>query len=422
MINLFLKRSFKESAKFIILSILLLAGIRFFRTFPFSEEFFKVQALILVMLFGFFIFYVLRKLILNEYITTYELFLIFMAFFFPLYSSFRANIVFGQPFILGILSERGWLTILTGVLFLYKLSRNKWTLDNLVRTLIILSWLSLILYFALYLLADPYSFDRSFVSFPKLKGVHFKLNSFFIAFGLIYYSVMSIRQKKTRYMIFFLLFLCYIVFFDRGRGLTISIGLTLAFLVYSQSQFRMRNFVIAALVICFVFFVLISISPGFYTSVSNSIQQVVETINDSGHDLSNTLKTRVLELGILWEYVKQNPGVALFGCGKLSLHWNGGFSGKFDYFYPSDLGIAGAWFVYGILGLILVFLQFFFVFRGGRQSNVKSDLYITLKLFIIFLLINSFLTGVVVLNPFTLVIPAIIIFHIRNNGDSESDA
>jgi hypothetical protein len=52
--------------------------------------------------------------------------------------------------------------------------------------------------------------------------------------------------------------------------------------------------------------------------------------------------------------------VLFWGAGKLSQHWNEGLKSIFGYFYPTDIGIIGAIFTYGIFGVILMSFQLFF--------------------------------------------------------------
>ncbi len=61
------------------------------------------------------------------------------------------------------------------------------------------------------------------------------------------------------------------------------------------------------------------------------------------------INARVKAIQIVTDQFLQSPSSFIWGVGRLSHRWNNGFKGKFGYFYPSDIGLIGATFVYGFL-------------------------------------------------------------------------
>jgi protein-S-isoprenylcysteine O-methyltransferase Ste14 len=66
---------------------------------------------------------------------------------------------------------------------------------------------------------------------------------------------------------------------------------------------------------------------------------------------------RIYETLTAWTYIQKNP---LLGNGTLSNQWEGGSQGTLGYFYPDDIGVIGAVFTVGVVGLLLFMAQFWF--------------------------------------------------------------
>jgi hypothetical protein len=85
---------------------------------------------------------------------------------------------------------------------------------------------------------------------------------------------------------------------------------------------------------------------------------------------------RIFEIALAEPYVNKNT---LLGSGLLSNQWQGGFQDRLGYFHPSDIGIYGVIFAYGILGLLLFSFQFYFAWRYSNSSLFKGKQYIHLS-------------------------------------------
>lgn len=370
-------------------------------------------------LIGFIIYYVTYKLLNNKGFQDYELIIMFIAIFFPLFSTFRANIIFGQPIIFGLLKERTWITIISGVVIISQLSNNRWSVKNLQTAFLFLSWTSLILFLYLYLFADPSQFDKSFVLFPRYKLIHYNLSSYFVVFGLIYYFIKFIIQKKIKYLLLIMPLISFIVFFDKGRGLIVTIFITIVLIILSYKKFKIKNSALFITISLLLIIVIFSIFLSSSSQSVNSFKEIFKSLNFDEISLESSVKARIFQINTVMSFTIDHPDIIFWGSGGLSKHWEGGFSKQFFYFYPSDIGIIGVWFVYGLIGIIVVLIQVFIVFAGkGSNSNNLDPFYNTLKYFLIFILIKSLLTGLIAINPATFVIPASIYFWLRRNGES----
>ncbi len=404
-----------ESGKVFTFSLLFLVCIKFFQSFPFSREFFLLQGVMLIIFSGYLGFYIYTKIISNSGFSKYEFSIIFIALFFPLYSAFCANLMFGQPPLFGILGERDWLTVLMGLVILNKFKTKKWTEKMFENSFVFLSWFSLLLFYGIYLLLDPTLLDRSFVVFSGFKGAHYKVNPYFIVFGFIYYYLLFFNKKQIKYLVISTLFIIYVVFFDKGRGLFMVMGLMIFLITVFKSRNRIKGVISLFLISLLLFVVWKVVSPEGENVLINSFKPIfgISSVNQTVK--SHSINARFDEIDNILFLFRKNPGTILFGVGGLSAKWNNGFNGEFGYFHPSDVGVLGVIFIYGFLGLFVMLIHLFFMYGG--KSSVKrreSVFYNSLEYFLVFLMIRSTLTGMIFFNPAVFIIPGAVYFSIKN--------
>ena len=79
----------------------------------------------------------------------------------------------------------------------------------------------------------------------------------------------------------------------------------------------------------------------------------------------------------------------------MSHRWDGGYEGALGYFYPSDIGLLGAIYIYGVFGLIIFLGQLFFIRRWLKMvpSDRRSPFIETVKAFLIYFFVRSLATG-----------------------------
>ena len=97
---------------------------------------------------------------------------------------------------------------------------------------------------------------------------------------------------------------------------------------------------------------------------------------------------RLHEFGIAASGIKKNP---IFGNGKLSNQWRGGYEGILGYFYPSDIGLIGAIYLYGVFGFIIFNLQYLLAYYYLKKiKHLKKDTFLmACKYFLFYFFINS---------------------------------
>jgi hypothetical protein len=140
---------------------------------------------------------------------------------------------------------------------------------------------------------------------------------------------------------------------------------------------------------------------GAYLATPESIAELSEKFQNAFTVVFTQQKTadpsanaRIAETLIALPYIGKHW---LFGNGDLSDQFNGGYNGLFGYFYPTDIGIIGAVFVYGIFGVGLFSVQFLLAMRYSkrlRQEEKGNSIFIySIQGFLVYYAIHSFVTG-----------------------------
>ena len=71
--------------------------------------------------------------------------------------------------------------------------------------------------------------------------------------------------------------------------------------------------------------------------------------------------SRIIQSGIIFDFLSKNTSSIWFGVGHLSSQFlgigkTGGFNAVFGYLFPMDTGLIGVLFLWGIIGLIFIYL------------------------------------------------------------------
>jgi hypothetical protein len=113
-----------------------------------------------------------------------------------------------------------------------------------------------------------------------------------------------------------------------------------------------------------------------------------EETNESSAD------SRLREMVFVYKVINEKPSTVIFGNGKWSDNWSNS-PAIANKFYPSDLGIIGSVFVYGIVGVLLVHLQFIFVIIMIRRKKylLQNIIYLNFLWFLLYYYMAAILTG-----------------------------
>ncbi|HUW26070.1 MAG TPA: O-antigen ligase family protein [Gallionella sp.] len=325
---------------------------------------------------------------------------IFLLMCLPFYSAWRSYVVFGQPLIYGVLCQR-YIWLSATALLLINCFRYNWVgLKDIEKSMVVLSWLCLGCYVLVQLFVNPanYAGELQFVARSSV-GYLFKFETAPLVFGFFYYLMKWFVRRSHAYFFAVIPFLSMLLFIDK-RSLHLSMIMAILLTIWIYFDHRKLASVVFKL-----FFVVTSILVMVYLanpeyldkSVTrfNEAVSVVLTAEKGDDDSSNA---RIGEVLIALPYIQENW---MLGNGDVSSQWNGGYESILGYFYTSDIGMIGALFVFGLIGVALVYGQFFFVNIGQLSAVNLSYAPFSLASFavVLTLFFQSAIKGDIIFSP-----------------------
>lgn len=307
--------------------------------------------------------------------------------FIPLLTAIQANVEFGQPYLYGFMAQRQVFMILCAHFIVTALNRNWISIKDfekyLVRSLYVLQFIFLFF----YVFVDPAQFlDTEFVTLSPQKGFRYEFPDNCI-FALCLYALFKFWiEKKYHYLITVGICLWYILAFLLDRTQLIAFAATVAIFVF-------RNFNIPTMITHTIIGLITVLCIGIFVHfifpdlLAKNIQLYIDAYDTlTGNRIAEaSTQIRFLESQIAWEGFTKHPWL---GNGFLSTKWNEGFRMVNRYFFPSDVGLLGNFYVYGIIGTLVFYIPFIYSFKwrnylsGNKEILVLTSQYTLLFLFL----------------------------------------
>ena len=261
----------------------------------------------------------------------------------PLISAIRASDVFNQPIYYGLLSERGWLQFGLFVVVSILIARHNYFWGALKSAI---TW-SAILVLAMFLFFYAASFFTSLEAYnigymSTDRGLRFQFPKLFLTVGTFLYFLKYLTKRRVIDLAIFVAFILCALFIVKGRTYILTLLIGLGFIMYKTDFFKRKKHLIRAVPI------IGSVGAGLIflvTSLALSSETDVQFIDTS-------VLSRYQQIQIALPYFADTNNL-LFGTGRLSHHFYEGYSGLFGHFYPSDIGILGGVFLYGVVGTVV---------------------------------------------------------------------
>jgi hypothetical protein len=399
-----------------LLVVFLLMSFRIIEKTPLRFSYYLLEPLFLIVLLAFLFILIFHSLLNYQSFSFLEIFIVSLLLI-PFYSAWLSFIEFDQPFIYGLLAERKWFLVISGLMLLHLLKTRKINLNDIERSFLTIAWLSLIAFMLMINILDPENYldIEGFIVYSELRGGYrFKLSPIFIVFAVIYYFIRYFHTKKIRNILFFSVFLGYIVYIQQGRTLTISLLIVLTLYVFFNLKLKDKLVLTfySIVLVTIVLYISLALNQIFIertTLLYSNVLLFLQGMETGEPGVDIRLALVALTLNILlsdWKYL-------LFGIGRLSNQWNEGFGGIFDYFYPADIGIIGVIFLYGLIGLFYVNMQYILSFIYYRRIHLmKNNIFLkSIVYFLIAYFIKSMVTGQTFSSPSCSVIIIVIIYY-----------
>jgi len=392
--------STERNAQILLLVVVFIFALKFFQSTPFEILFFQLQAVFLGLILIFLVLYVSASLLNKERPNTVVGYFLILIAVIPLYSAYRASVAFGQPFIYGFLSERGWLLIGVGVWFYNVLITKKMTLATVESAFLFMAWGSLMFFSVFVLTYDPSQLQGAdggsgMVRMSQDRGLRFKFQLFFITFGSIYYFIKYAVYRDPKDIVLLFVFLAYVLFVVQGR--TYMIFLAVTFLFYYWRSYPVGELIPVVLKLAYFIFVSILLMYVFMQDyidrMSYLFLQMFEVLQgEKSQDMS--ANARIFQSEIVYDYFDGHPLSLWLGTGGVSKQWNDGYNAIFGYFYPSDIGMLGGVFVYGVIGTFFICLiPIIVIIKTVRKVSTKQDVFILAIKYLLVYYVFMFVQG-----------------------------
>ncbi|WP_257313843.1 hypothetical protein [Geothrix fuzhouensis] len=370
-----------QTVRLTILCVSFALSFRSFQFFPgmglVQEAWFVLAALALATV------YLRWKLPQGLHPSRFEAYVFTIMVIMPFWSAYVAQQEFGQPLIYGLLAQRGMVLIAAvPLLTLQALATRTISLKDIERVLIILAWATLVLYLGMALFLEPGSYFNTygigFVTGPEKEAV-FKFDVVFIVFGFYYYAFKGVRRNSLISYLQSGIFLLFLLLIINGRSLLLS--LIAAFLwfavLWAPNKARLLAFLPkVALAISLIWIGLYLLNHDLYIALVDKFSNAFTVLFTGELTDDPSANARIHETVLAYPYMIKHWTM---GNGMVSTQWNGGFETAMSgYFHPSDIGILGVIFLYGILGVILYLGEFWFAISSCKRTNPTATQYRTL--------------------------------------------
>jgi hypothetical protein len=281
------------------------------------------------------------------------------------------------------------------------------------------AWFSLTVYLLAELLLDASKFrDTNFVYCnPAKGGCGFKFNTFFLGYAMIFYYIKGIRQNKYFWLLISGLFFAYFLFFFQKRGVIIISGLTFLIILIANTNAKRFIQYISLFIAAFILMLgsIYLISQQKFNTLIGQYGNFIDILQgeETGEGSADS---RLLELANMTKFSSMHKTAWIFGNGKWSDNWEQNPS-LVEKFFPSDLGMVGVFFVYGIIGFLLVHIQFYYTTRWLRKNETTPypEIYQHFKYFLLFIYLRSLFSGYIFFasGPATTLFFVVLFFYIK---------
>ncbi|NND77510.1 MAG: O-antigen ligase family protein [Flavobacteriales bacterium] len=280
----------------------------------------------------------------------------------PALPAIAATQVWDQPFLLGLISMRGFYLIIGGLLIYNLCKDNPRKLLVLEKSMVSTAWIGLVVFYLTSFFVNPAQFlDSRIVSYSANRGglLIFKFGMGFVFFGCIYYFIRLVKKGSPLNLAYFMAFFIYLTFFrlDRTSITAVVLALGLFYILNIQIRKQLIAFFAVVLPMMLALIVYYLIDPGPFENFLFMFENMAYVLSGQTNPEVG-FSVRFYEADIANKYIEKNP---FLGNGKLSNAFiEGGFNALFMYFFPSDIGLIGTIFTYGIPGAFILYSQFIF--------------------------------------------------------------
>ena len=263
-----------------------------------------------------------------------------------------------------------------------------------------MAWISLLIFSLAAVLVTVLQLDHletsadgsSLVEISADRGVRLRFQNYFVIFGALYYTIGWLKGRRFKSIFKALPFILYLVVVVQGRVLIVALFLTVA--VFGAFSVSPRRLFVSALVASgvgvAVLVVINLVMPDFVSKIGTLFEQALIVARGRMSD-DESANARLIASVIVIGYWERDVVSLIFGTGALSNQFLQGYAYLFGYFHPSDIGILGGIFVYGLVGSVFLMLvpAYFSIMVTYRTAGSDSLFVDSLRCLLIFALLRA---------------------------------
>lgn len=307
-------------------------------------------------------------------------------------SILTSYIYLGQDIFSGIIGSMAFLELGSVVFAYYLMKSYRIRSFRIIALLKQFGWLLFGIYLVLFLLDVRFTFVSPFTG-SSVNMTTQKLSTDLINFCSILYMGSFFYRGKSKYLLFSLVLFSANMFgdFQRFMFLTYMVTLVSGIFIFKNKSVVLQ-FVPYTLVVCFLGLFLFS-----YSDYGSALQKKIEsgfTILQFDENASDeaSVNVRVTQSEYALHEFYKHP---ILGNG--NPRSSGMDEITEEHFFLSDIGLIGILYAFGLLGLVIYFFQL----RWTKLIAIFNERTVGLKLFMIFILFSSVLTGYSIFHPGT---------------------
>lgn len=331
----------------------------------------------------------------------------------PFISAFQAKINFGQPFIVGLATGRLIFYTVSGAFLIFFLEKGKITIQQVEKSVLYVAIIYFVICLCLYLFVNPTSLMHTdLVKFQAGKGYTYRLSPLLTVFLLFYALLKGLLEKERKYFMLFLLVIIYLIIFVQGRSLLAAIVGTIGiFFLRNFSFVQNLKFFSMTLLLCFSFYAFLIFTSPEIVKENVALFMSAANVFLGGEVTDGSALSRLYEFEIALRGFYRHPWL---GNGFLSNQYNEGFAGMYDHFFPTDIGVMGNLFLYGIIGTLFFYLPFIAAFSYRKYLRNNNDIFLmTCQYSMLFIFSQMFIAARNIQNMGLIIFIFAIIYYFR---------
>lgn len=331
----------------------------------------------------------------------------------PFISAIQAKANFGQPFIIGLATGRLIFYTVSGAFLIYFLEQGKITIKQVETSVLYVAIIYFIICLSLYIFVNPSTLMHTdLVKYQAGKGFTYRLSPLLTVILLFYSLLKGMIEKDKKFFMLFVLVMAYLVIFVQGRSLLAAIVGTIGLFFLRNFTFLQNlKYLLLAVLLCFGAYAFLMFTSPEVIYENVKLFMSAANVFLGGEVTDGSALSRLYEFDIAVRGFKQHPW---FGNGFLSNQYNGGFAGLYDHFFPTDIGIMGNLFLYGIIGTLVFYIPFFAAFSYRKYLRNNKDLFLmTCQYSLLFIFVQMFIAARNIQNMGLIIFIFAIIYYFR---------